>query len=104
MRESRFQKDCIAWIRDRYRGRLLVVNIHGGGYSNKGFPDLLVFGCGRAVAIELKGDSGYTVQPDQIVWRNRFLKAGTPHYVIRNFEHFKTTVEEEFHEAEKQVQ
>lgn len=104
MRESRFQKNCIAWVRDRYRGKLLAVNIHGGGYSNKGFPDLLVIGYGRVVAVELKGDSGYTVQPDQAVWRNRFAKASTPHYVIRDFEHFKQTIEEEFNEAETKVQ
>lgn len=79
------------------------MNIHGGGYSNKGFPDLLVFGSGRAVAVELKADSGYKVQPDQVVWRSRFLKAGIPHHVIRSYEQFKKTIEEEFHEAEREA-
>lgn len=96
MRESALQKRCLNWVSDAYRGKLLAVNIHGGGYSNKGFPDLLVFGRGRAVAVELKSDSGYTVQADQIVWRSRFIKADVPHYVIRDFDTFKKTIEEEF--------
>lgn len=104
MRESTLQKRCLQWVSREYRGKLLAVNIHGGGYSNKGFPDLIVFGYGRAVAIELKADSGYQVQPDQIVWRSRFLKAGIPHYVTRDLEQFKTIVKEEFNEAERQAQ
>jgi len=104
MRESTLQKRCLQWVSREYEGKLLAVNIHGGGYSNKGFPDLIVFSYGRAVAIELKADSGYQVQPDQIVWRSRFLKAGIPHYVIRDLEQFKTTIKEEFNEAERQIQ
>ena len=41
MRERDLQRKCIAWCRGR---GLLAVNVHGSGYSNKGFPDLLVFG------------------------------------------------------------
>lgn len=104
MRESTLQKRCLEWVNRGYRGKLLAVNIHGGGYSNKGFPDLLVFGYGRVIAVELKADSGYQVQPDQIVWRSRFGKAGIPHYVIRDLDRFKTTIKEEFDEAERQVQ
>ena len=103
MRESTLQKRCLEWVARDYRGKLLAVNIHGGGYSNKGFPDLLVFGCGRAIAVELKADSGYQVQPDQIVWRSRFLKAGIPHYVTRNLDDFKKTIKEEFYEAQEEV-
>jgi len=100
MRESTLQKRCLQWVTREYRGKLLAVNIHGGGYSNKGFPDLLVFGYGRSIAVELKADSGYKVQPDQIVWRSRFLKAGIPHYVVNDFDTFKKTIKEEFNEAE----
>lgn len=104
MRESALQKRCLRWVSREHAGKLLAVNIHGGGYSNKGFPDLLVFGYGRAVAVELKADSGYRVQPDQEVWRSRFLKAGIPHHVIRDFDTFKKTMEEEFHETQIQAQ
>lgn len=104
MRESVLQSRCLLWVKRTFGGKLLAVNIHGGGYSNKGFPDLLVFGCGRVIAVELKSDSGYSVQPDQIVWRGRFAKAGVPHHIIRDFEQFKTTIKEEFNEAQEQVQ
>ena len=100
MRESTLQKRCLQWVTREYRGKLLAVNIHGGGYSNKGFPDLLVLGYGRSIVVELKADSGYKGQPDQIVWRSRVLKAGIPHYVIRDFDDFKKTIEEEFNEAQ----
>ena len=97
MKETPYQSRCIAWVRDTYKGRLLIVNIHGGGYSNKGFPDLLVFGGGHAVAVELKGESGYKLQPDQRIWRKRFLRSGTPHYVIiDDFDAFKRMIREEF--------
>ena len=74
----------------------MAVNIHGGGYSNKGFPDLLVFGGGHAVAVELKADSGYKVQPDQRIWAERFRRCGTPHHVISDLDTFKETIREEF--------
>ncbi|MBR1827993.1 MAG: VRR-NUC domain-containing protein [Atopobiaceae bacterium] len=93
MRETAFQTECLRLAK---RLGLLAVNIHGSGWSNKGFPDLLVFHAGRVVAVELKGDSGYKVQPDQIVWRNRFLRQGIPHHVIDSIELFEETMREEF--------
>lgn len=106
MRESPYQKKCLKWLKDVYGESLFVANIHGDGWSNKGFPDLLLSADGKAVFIELKGESGYKLQPDQQVMRNRILKSGTPHYVIRNdFERFKNTVRKEFpNEAEKEIQ
>lgn len=96
MRETAFQKQCLDWIKANHRSRLLAVNIHGGGFSNKGFPDLLVFGDQKAVAVELKADSGYKVQPDQIIWRRRFKAVGTPHYVIDDFDTFVEVMTKEF--------
>jgi hypothetical protein len=96
MRETKFQKDCLDWINDNHRGRLIAVNIHGGGYSNKGFPDILVFGDQKAVAIELKSDSGYKIQADQLIWRRRFLAVGTHHYVIDDFDAFVEVISKEF--------
>ena len=96
MRETDFQEKCLKWVKQTQRGRLLAVNIHGGGYSNKGFPDLLVFGGEKAVAIELKADSGYKLQSDQQIWRNRFLAVGTPHYVIDDFDTFVEVLTKEF--------
>lgn len=95
MRETDFQQDCLSWIKDTHKN-LLAVNIHGGGFCNKGFPDLIIFGNKKAIVIELKADSGYKVQPDQIVWRKRFKKVGTPHYVVDNFDDFCGVIGKEF--------
>lgn len=95
-KESVLQDKCIDWVQSNYWGKLLVVDIHGGGYSNKGFPDLIVFGNSKAIAVELKSGSGYQVQPDQLVWRNRFMRVGTPHYVLRDLDSFKQTLRKEF--------
>lgn len=97
MRETEFQEKCLTLVKERHWGRLLAVNFHGGGATNKGFPDLVVFGRDKAVAFELKGDSGYKLQADQQVWRNRFLRVGTPHYVvIDDVEEFESLLEKEF--------
>ena len=47
----------------------------------KGFPDLLLFR-DHVVAIEVKGD-GDTMKPEQQEWRERMMRSGTEHYVIR---------------------
>lgn len=85
------QKSCIDEAKSR---GFIAVNVHGGGWSSKGFPDLLIFGNGRACAVELKSDtSGYTLQVDQKIWRERFKRAGIPHYVLNNLSDFKSVLE-----------
>lgn len=96
MKETNLQRQCILWVRQNYHKKLLITNIHGSGYSNKGFPDLIVFGNGKAVVIELKSDSGYQPQPDQLVWRNRFIEVGVPHHFCHSFEEFKEIIKKEF--------
>lgn len=96
MLERALQKACLDWVKREHAPELLAVNIHGGGYSNKGFPDILVFGNGTAAAIELKADSGYKVQPDQKVWRGRFARSGTHYAVCTSLDEFKQTVERVF--------
>ena len=56
-KENKLQKTCINWCN---KHGLLAINIHGGGWGNKGFPDLLIFKNGRAVAVELKNGNAYT--------------------------------------------
>lgn len=92
MREARLQRDCLSLAKRR---DVLAVNVHGSGWSCKGFPDLLLFHGGRCAAVELKADSGYGVQADQLVWRNRFLRQGVPHHVVRSIEDFERVLEEE---------
>lgn len=93
MRESALQAECMALAR---RLDTLPVNIHGSGWSNKGFPDLLVFHDGRVVAVELKADSGYRPQPDQLVWRKRLLAQGIPHHFASSLDEFEGLMREEF--------
>lgn len=92
MRESKLQRDCLRLAKGR---GVLAVNIHGGGWTNKGFPDLLLFHDGRCVAVELKADSGYEVQPDQIVWRNRLTRQGICHRIVRSLDEFGELLREE---------
>lgn len=87
MRESRFQQECLAEARAR---GVLALDVHGSGWSNKGLPDLLLFHGGRCAAVELKGDSGYRPQPDQIVWAGRFRSHGVPHHFCRSMDEFKS--------------
>lgn len=47
----------------------------------KGFPDLLLFR-EVVIAIEVKGD-GDRMKPEQMEWRDRMLRAGIAHYVVR---------------------
>jgi len=93
MRESALQASCIALARD---AGVLALNVHGSGWSNKGLPDLLLFGGGRAVAVELKAGTGYRMQPDQLVWRKRFLAHGIPHHVVDSREAFAGVLSREF--------
>lgn len=96
MRESALQSRCVRWVRESYGGRLVVVNVHGGGWSNKGFPDLLVMGGGRVLAVELKAGTGYAPQPDQRVWAERLRRSGTPHRFCTGMDEFVRSVREVF--------
>ena len=100
MRESTLQRKCLGWVK-RARPDLLAVNIHGGGYANKGFPDLLVFGHGRVLAVELKAESGYAVQPHQRVWAARMKRVGTPHRIVKGLPEFRAAVEEVFDDEDQ---
>lgn len=93
--ESGLQKRCLDWIKDN-RPDLLPVNNHGGGWGNKGFPDVTVYGHGRCIQVELKDGDAYKVQPAQKIWRRRFAKVGVSTYVARSFEEFQTTIEKEY--------
>lgn len=77
---------------------VLAVNFHGSGWSNKGFPDLLLFARGRCVAVELKNGSGYGATEAQKVWRNRFARCGIPWSVAESSEEFGEILKEAFDE------
>lgn len=93
MVESDLQKSCIEWCK---RHKFLAVNIHGGGWGNKGFPDLLVFKHGRVVAVELKNGKAYKQQPVQKMWQMRFEKVKTPYLLIHSLDEFTHELERIF--------
>lgn len=93
MLERDLQKKCVG-IADRLGA--LALNIHGAGWSNKGLPDLIVLANGRAAVVELKSaDTSYKPQPDQMIWRRRFLARGIPHAFIDNSTDFQHFIEKE---------
>ena len=87
MRESKLQEKCLNWLREHHAGDVLPANVHGGGWSLKGFPDLLCCVRGRYVAFELKvGEND--MQSDQRIWKRRILAAGGLHYCPRTLDEF----------------
>lgn len=92
-REARLQKSCIDWCKAH---SLLAVNIHEDGWGNRGFPDLLIFGKGKVVAVELKNGNNYDQQPPQLMWQKRLEKTGIPYLLIHSLDEFISELERRF--------
>ena len=91
MRENNLQSQCLKWIKDKYPD-VVAVNIHGSGWSAKGFPDLILCIHGRFVAFELKvGKNG--MQSDQRIWKKRIEKSGGFHFTPYSLEEFTEIIE-----------
>lgn len=91
MKERDLQHACIKWVKEQHPD-VLVVNIHGGGWSAKGFPDLICCVCGLFVAVELKvGDN--EMQPDQQIWKKRIENAGGIHTCLRTLGQFQFLIQ-----------
>ena len=94
MLETELQTKCIVWLRNTYPNEVLIANVHGGGWGNKGFPDMLICIHGRFITCELKvGDN--TLQPSQRMWKKKIEDAGGHWYEARTLERFKEIVEDE---------
>ena len=88
--EARLQSRCLQELK---RKGVVHANIHGGGWSAKGFPDIVVCLNGQFVAFELKvGDNG--LQPDQEIWRKRIEGAGGLYYLPYTFAAFTVALAE----------
>lgn len=93
MKESSLQTEALKWLKNEHKNDIAVANIHGGGWTAKGFPDLICCIKGKYVAFELKvGEND--MQPDQRIWKSRILRAGGLHFCPRSLEEFKKDVEE----------
>lgn len=90
MREKKLQDKCIDYL--KHKG-IYYINIHGGGWSSKGVPDLTVCINGRFVAFELKvGEND--LQDDQKIHRIRIQRSGGLHYSPYTLEEFIKIVED----------
>lgn len=87
-KESKLQTACLKHAAQFAGKNVLAVNIHGGGFCNRGFPDLLLCIGGRFIAVELKvGKNG--LEPAQRIWKERIERAGGAHYEARSPEQFQ---------------
>ena len=92
MRESKLQAKCLEWLGEHHPRDVLPANIHGGGWSAKGFPDIICCIRGHFVAFELKvGDN--QMDAAQRIWRTRILTAGGRHFCPRSLNEFIQAVE-----------
>lgn len=92
MRETNLQAKCLKWLEETYPRDALAANIHGGGWSSKGFPDVLCCIGGLFVAFELKVGENQ-MDAAQRIWRKRIIQAGGRHYCPRTLVEFKNIVD-----------
>lgn len=91
MKESHLQSKCIKILRDKGH---YVVNVHGGGWGNKGCPDLIACINGKFYAFELKvGDNEPSTE--QKIHLKRVLTSGGKSYIIRSVEQLKEILRRE---------
>lgn len=92
MREHALQTKCLNWLAEHHPYDVLPANIHGGGWSTKGFPDIICCIRGRYVAFELKVDAN-EMDGAQRIWRRRIIRAGGLHFCPRTVEAFAEEIE-----------
>ena len=90
MRESKLQQDCIKYLKSK---GIYYINIHGGGWSAKGAPDLIACINGKFVAFELKVGEN-EMQPDQRAHMKRIKANGGLHYCPRTLDEFIQIIDE----------
>ena len=89
-KESNLQSKCLKYLKDK---GIVAFNIHGGGWSAKGAPDVICCIQGKFIAFEFKvGKNG--MQPDQKIWKKRIENCGGKHYCPRTLIEFKDVVNE----------
>jgi len=92
VRENKLQSDCLKWLEEHHPYDVLPANIHGGGWTNKGFPDVICCIKGKYVAFELKVGENQ-MDGAQRLWRKRILRSGGQHHCPRTLEAFKEIIE-----------
>lgn len=88
--ETDLQKTCVDYLKKK---KIYHVNIHGGGWSAKGAPDLIACIDGKFIAFELKVGKN-NMQDDQEIHAIRIKRNGGLHYSPYTFEEFVQIVED----------
>lgn len=71
--------------------KIYFINVHGGGFTAKGAPDLIMCVKGQFVALELKVGSN-NMQNDQIIHMRRIKRSGGLHYAPRTLQEVKEII------------
>lgn len=69
--ESTLQANIIRWCKEH---DILIINIHGGGWTAKGCPDLLICYKGYFIGVELKVGKNKRSEA-QVLWEQRIKQA-----------------------------
>lgn len=94
-KESLLQSACIDLLKEK---KIYYINIHGGGFTAKGAPDVVACVNGHFVAFEFKvGDND--MQPDQRIHRKRLMQSGGRHYCPRSLHEFTKILEQEIRDG-----
>lgn len=78
--ESNLQKQVVDYLK---KNKIYHINIHGGGFTAKGAPDLIVCINGKFVALELKVGNN-DMQPDQKIHKIRIERNSGLHFAPRS--------------------
>ena len=90
MLEKNLQSRCLTYVKELSQQGvpILAINQHGGAFSSRGVPDIILCIKGHFVAVELKvGDN--TPTPLQKHWLDKIVEAGGHAYVCYTFDKFK---------------
>lgn len=90
MLETNLQKKCIQYLKSK---NIYYANVHGGGWSGKGTPDILACINGEFVAFELKVGQN-TLSPDQQIHKIRIERSGGQHFVPYTLNQFVGIIDE----------
>ena len=90
--ETKVKNAIIAYCNEQYdKGVPLLCFRRDSASINyrRGLPDMYVVYGSNHIEIETKKPEGGELSIDQIKWRDRFLKMGTPYLVARSLQEFR---------------
>lgn len=82
MLEKTFQNKVIKYLKEI---GAYVINVEG---LKSGYPDIFACFDGKFIGIELKGDSGYKVKPNQLLQLKKIRESGGISFVLTYSKHW----------------